>query len=284
MDNLILCSGCYAKTPFLVEEECIHLYSIEELCYYMIKNAWLLEPEFISEELLVWIGEELQLPQLSAALKKAAPQKNAGQKDGLLKFIELLIRETGYYEEDKIEWVRKILQSHSNMSAQEKKKSRADSYLRNQRYSMAADEYENLLQETDERQPRLRAKLFHNLGVCAAKQFRYEKAAEFFKQAYDMYANTESYVQYLTALKLSIGDQEYLSFLSGNPESYEDSLEVESRMRNVKQDWEGVLRATPLGELEKERENGSNVYMMLEKMTENCKDEYRNSTYRSSQV
>lgn len=276
MEQLILCSGKYADTPFFLEEECIHLYSIEELCYYMVKNAWLLEPEFVSEALLKWIAEELKLPQLAADLGAAF-----GKKKDLPGFMEVLIRQTDYYEEDKLEWIQRILQNHSSMTTQEKKKCRADSYLKNKRFLMAADEYEMLLRETDETQSKLRAKLYHNLGVCASSQFLYKRAAELFKQAYDTYANTESYVQYLSALKLSLSEKEYLSFLAGNPQSYEDSLEVENRIRCVRQEWENGDTKGGLSLWNREDEEGS-IYEVLLKRTEECKEEYRNITYRSS--
>ena len=34
MDNVILCNGKYAAVPYFLEEENLHIYSVEELCFY----------------------------------------------------------------------------------------------------------------------------------------------------------------------------------------------------------------------------------------------------------
>ena len=46
MSTVILCSGNYAKTPYYIAEEDLHLYSVEELCYYLYKNAFMLQEDF----------------------------------------------------------------------------------------------------------------------------------------------------------------------------------------------------------------------------------------------
>ena len=47
MNTVILCNGNYAKTPYYIEEEEVNLYSVEELCYYIYKNAFLLQDDFL---------------------------------------------------------------------------------------------------------------------------------------------------------------------------------------------------------------------------------------------
>ena len=118
------------------------------------------------------------------------------------------------------------------------KKIRADMYCKKQRYAKAAAEYEQLLKENGVNNAGFRAKLYHNLGVCAAGMFMYDRASECFEKAFREYPNTESYVQFLTAKKLDSSQTEYLAYLADHPESYEDSLEVENRLMRVEQAWE----------------------------------------------
>ena len=35
MENVILCNGRYAQNPYLLEEENLRIYSVEELCYFL---------------------------------------------------------------------------------------------------------------------------------------------------------------------------------------------------------------------------------------------------------
>ena len=47
MSNVIVCEGTLAKTPYFVSEDGINLYSIEELCYYLMTNAYLLDDSVV---------------------------------------------------------------------------------------------------------------------------------------------------------------------------------------------------------------------------------------------
>ena len=55
MENVILCSGKYAMVPFYMGDENVNIYSVEELCYYLYKNAFLIQEDLFSEELLNWM-------------------------------------------------------------------------------------------------------------------------------------------------------------------------------------------------------------------------------------
>lgn len=233
MDNVILCNGKYAAVPYFLEEENLHIYSVEELCFYLYKNAFLLQEDFFSEALLGWMDKELGLTEWVNQLKLLK-----GKEEELLRCMEYLFLKTGYYGEADVKHVRSVLKDSNHLSVAERKKLRADAYCKKQRYAKASAEYEQLLKETEADQVKFRAKLYHNLGVCAAGMFLYEQAAEYFEQAFHEYPNTESYVQFLTAKKLGCSQTEYLAYLAEHPESYEDSLEVENRLMRVEQAWE----------------------------------------------
>ena len=277
MNQVILCYGKYAKRPYYVAEECQSLYSIEELCYYIYHNAYLMEDSFLSVKLIQWIKEELELPELAEKISKFI-----GTKFAIEKAIMELMNEVGYYSKEEWEELITFLKGNNHLTIQEKRKLRADSLLHNQKYCMASDEYSSLLKEVDETQVKLLAKIYHNLGVCAANQFLFQKAAEFFKKAYDTYANTESYVQFLTALKMGSKPQEYLDYLSGHPESYEDSLEVERNMEMLKQGWEVGPSVRFFQKLWDEKGKGNLFYEEIDRLTELAKEEYRTNVFRSS--
>ena len=279
MNQVILCYGKYAKSPYYIGEECLNIFSVEELCYFICNNAYLLEDTFISEKLIQWIEKELNLTSLAERLAYVQ-----GKRDGFCESIVILLEEVGYYNKDEIQQIIKIIKEHNHLSIQEKRKARADGLLHNNKFSMAADEYGILLKETDETQVKLRAKVYHNLGVCFANQFLFKKASQYFKRAYDTYANTESYIQFLSSLKMGIEPSEYLTYLAEHKESYEDSLEVESKIESLKQQWRIQLMAKKVKDLREQKDKGNPYYNDIDSMAEKVKEEYRNIIFRNSNI
>ena len=46
-----------------------NIYSLEELCYFLYHNLYLVDSSVINENLCTWISEELDLPRLAAKLR-----------------------------------------------------------------------------------------------------------------------------------------------------------------------------------------------------------------------
>lgn len=269
MSTVILCSGNYAKTPYYIAEEDLHLYSVEELCYYLYKNAFMLQEDFFGDALLSWISQELGLSQWADALKE-----HRGKEDVLFHSIEYLFLMTGYFGREECEKVHRILQDGSRLSVQERKKLRADAYCKRQRYVMAIAEYEEILKTCSKEDVKLRARLYHNMGVCLAGMFVFDRAADCFKKAFHAYPNTESYVQLLAALKLGCSQTEYLSYLAEHPESYEDSLEVEARLKRMEQDWDNLAMPDVVDRLVEEEQ--VTHYEAVSRLLRQAKEEYTN--------
>ena len=64
MSGYILCQVKRAKNPYYISSISTNIYSIEELCYYLYHNIYLLDETIINEQLLVWMKEELHLRRL----------------------------------------------------------------------------------------------------------------------------------------------------------------------------------------------------------------------------
>ena len=58
MGKLILCEKPLAALPYYIENLSLNIYSAEELCYYIENNVYLLEQDFMDDELIEWIGKE----------------------------------------------------------------------------------------------------------------------------------------------------------------------------------------------------------------------------------
>ena len=69
MSGYILCQVRKAEKPFFIENISTNIYSIEELCYYLYHNLYLIDQTIMNEGLCSWIQEELELPKLAAKLR-----------------------------------------------------------------------------------------------------------------------------------------------------------------------------------------------------------------------
>jgi len=272
MSNVLLCLGTYATTPYFVSESCIHLYSIEELCFYVYNNAFLLDDSFVNEKLADWIENELELKKVADTIRTVI-----GKNGALGNLVRILNNEVSYYSEDEWSGLLEDIASNSRMSLDSRKKIRADGLLNSGRYVKAMEEYEGILFSMSDRDEQLTAGIYHNLGVCAAKLFLFDKAAVFFEKAYDTYANTESYQEMLWALKLSMAPTAYLDYLAEHKESYEDSLEVERSLEILRMTWGEQPPHKYLKELGMLRSEGGSYYDGLDRLTDEVKEQYRSS-------
>ncbi len=270
MSNVLLCSGKLATNPYFVKEACMHLYSIEELCYYVFNNAFLLDDSFVNEKLVKWITEELELERLGAVVRSVMDSDAP-----LANLARALNNDIGYYSEEEWSGLIEDIESNSRMSLDVRKKVRADGLLKAGRYGKALEEYENILCDMTDPDVKLVAGIYHNLGVCAAKMFLFDRAACYFEKAYENYANTESYREMLWALKLALESTEYLEFLSEHKESYEDSLEVERQMEVLRLSWGEQPAHKYFRELEQLKAEGGSYYDSLDRLTDDVKSNYR---------
>ena len=69
MSGYILCQTGRAEIPYFIENISMNIYSLEELCYYLDNNLYLIDQTILNEGLCSWIQEELKLPALAAKLR-----------------------------------------------------------------------------------------------------------------------------------------------------------------------------------------------------------------------
>ena len=275
MTNVILCQGAYSKTPYYLKDDCRNVYCIEELCYYLYHNAYLLDDSFVCDELGEWVEKSLMLEKTGKEIKRLC-----GRYGALSKLIQLLKNDIGFYSDKEWDVLLGNINENIDMSIEQRRKIRADGFLATKKYGLAMDEYEHILQTANIKEVTLRAKVFHNMGVCAANLFMFEKAAGYFERAYDTYANTESYVSMLASMKMYMRSEDYLSYLSSHKESYEDSLEVERKFDRLSDNWQHDPTYLFIKEMEDKKNRGSEFYKEMDALTEEVKSEYRDQVFR----
>lgn len=275
MGRVSLCMGRYAERPFFMEKAYINLYSVEELCYCLIKNVYLIGPELMEGGLTVWLAEECGLEELAKRLEELV------QKDcSLSEYVGEILQYTGYGKAE--DWKKSCdtLKQEADLTIYEKRKARADYLAEHKKYVPSIKNYDSLLEELPEEEKTLRAQVLHNKGVVCGRLFLFADAADSFRAAYECGGREEDYICYLAANRMRMEETEYVDFTAGLGERYELALEVEKLMEDAVKKFEGTQESRMLFTLKVCREEPSSVSYEeeLERIACGLKEHYRQIT------
>lgn len=194
MGELILCTKPSAQRPYYLESASLNVYSLEELCYYIKNNTFLLDAGFMDDRLCNWIERELQQKDTAKKLRDVKEQ------DGILsEFVGCLLAASSYCTFDEQQKIINTVQEMEHKSEFECGKIKADRYLENQNYVLGIYEYQKLLKTAEKEQPHIVGAVWHNLGTAYAKLFLFGQAAECYSKAYEQNNNPESLRECLMA-------------------------------------------------------------------------------------
>ena len=275
MGRVLLCIGKKALNPYQIDKLGIRVWSVEELCYCLHENAFLLDQEIVSRKLIEWLETECDLSELSKSLYPLAHQKGS-----LAPFVVKILEYVGYYEDEVLMQVSQTLQSGASLSDYEKKKKRGDFLVENKRYAKALQEYDWLLRELPANEADVRADVLHNKGVALSGLFLFEEASQIFLEAYKLKPEQDYFRDYLAAKRMLFDDKEYISFVAELPDAYDMSLQLEREVDGILEDWENGKELQALSELISLKEEGQNVlyYEEIDIRTQALKDRYREYT------
>lgn len=272
MGRVILCTGQIAKIPYHFEEPDINVFSIEELCYVLTRNAFLWDKECFSKELVEWIEKECGLLKLSKLLYSYLNKKGSSQA-----FVSEILRYVGLYDEDTIKQTEEAMKMGESLSVYEKRKKRVDSFVEKEKYETALSEYDKLLSILPPGEYTLRAGIWHNRGVALAGLFSFAQAAESFEKSYELVPDEETYLAFLAAKRMELSDANYITFAAGQEDKYHLSLELERRMEQAVSEYEADERKAYL-ERRKELRSGEEAgkyYAETEAVARHLKETYR---------
>ena len=278
MGRIYVCIGRYAGTPYTIKKAWVHVSCVEELCFYICNNAYLLEDDFFGPELVNWLEEECNLVEIARNLRSLVRQ---GAKLDVL--VRTLLTQVHYCKDSEIDEVEKLLLSSDKISPVDKCKVRADYFLKNQKYVLAQKLYEELKDKLlhdphPEQVVDQLAQVYHNLGVIYANLFMLNQAGEYFKLAFELDHKQSHMVAYLAACRIQMKDNEYLKHIATVPGAYEASAELEEMLKTTLQEWnvsEEKIRAGGFEHLRQES-NLKELDMAVLQQVSVYKDEYRN--------
>lgn len=231
MGGLLLC-GKRTTNPYYIKEAGINIYSIEELCYYLYNNTYMVGPEFFCEELTQFVSKELELPSLGQRLKQ-----RIDYKDTLDTMVMEVLTSVAYYSHEECKGIEETIKALGSKSKPERMKARADMLLDRRKYVSAANAYKDILNNHEEvYEGSFVANIWNNLGVVYAKQFLFADAVNCFKMACDI-DRKEEYFDNMVCSAIFSRDDGVLGDITaqyqisdGMLEQYMDAIESSRRM------------------------------------------------------
>ena len=109
MGSLILCDEKKAKQPYEIARIHKKIYTIEELCYYISNNLYLIDYTIVNKQLCEWLMEELDMDGLAKELR-ACIRKNGSVEQ----FVLLILRASSIYTEQELKKIEDIMKHLKN--------------------------------------------------------------------------------------------------------------------------------------------------------------------------
>lgn len=274
MGRLILCHEIYAKEPYLFKETKTKVYTIEELCYYIYNNIYIITEEVFDLELFMWLEQQLKMKELKEKLLQIQQTEHT-----LKDIVVVLLCNCDYYNEQEIRVLLEIIDKLEHLTMQERRKIKADNYLLSKQYGNALREYEIMLEEENARELTTEqyGDILHNIAVIHTQLNSYSEASIIFKEAYCRNQREETLIHYLMSLKMErkedLLEEEALHFGVKEEvlkEIHAQWISKQEEARYIK-DYEAIEKLTQL----KAEGLVSEYYENMDKLLNQWKKDYR---------
>ncbi len=274
MGKLIVTTGNYAKTGYLLKNSKQYIYSIEELCYCIMRNPELCDDYLYDEGLARYIREVLGLKERGALLADLI-ERDAPLKD----LITVVFCSCDYFTREEIE---EFLQEQSKVEHKDewvRTKNKADSYLIHENYRDAVMNYRLLLKEKDTFgiTSETLGDIYHNLAIALLHTDGFTEAADYFREAYERNNREESLKQYLLALRFSGDTAMYESALDIYQVSESVSKWLDAAYFQTELETQEISDFDDLNYIRHLLEKGkiNEFYVNVKRMAEQMKEQYR---------
>ncbi|QOV18968.1 hypothetical protein INP51_13455 [Blautia liquoris] len=202
----ILCQVPRAKNPYYIENISTNIYSIEELCYYMYHNIYLLDESIMNESLCLWIRDELGLEKLCQKLLSLT-----GDNMDVGEFILPIFKEINYLTYTEFKEISKKLKTLEEQPEGVRMKQKGDYLFSHEKYINAIRVYMQALQKTksDNLGVQYKGSIYNNMGCTYARLFQTAEAFECFEHAYDILHSGRALKSYLLSAYFNKGKELY---------------------------------------------------------------------------
>jgi tetratricopeptide (TPR) repeat protein len=275
MNNVCLCIGRCATTPYYLKLADIYIYSIEELCYFFMDKTYLVDDTIVSIELVEWLRSECGLVELADELEVYARKHMS-----VASFVSTILEKTQMYDENTVKRIDRVLKEQSNLTPVEKYKKQAEYLYQQGRFRQALSMYVELLDYIPNRDTASRALLYYNMASIYAMDFAYSKAADFYYESYVLKPDSNSRQAYILASKLYLTDYAYGAFKRENPEWNDDFEIVERVYSQTMEKWQQSKEKQMLDEISgmKEKADWVGYSERADNLIKKLKSDYKRQT------
>ena len=180
MSGLILCREKTVTHPYYVKELGIHLYTGEELSYFICNNILLIDEDFVDERLFDFL-EQLGETRLCERVRRLSEQA------GLYDILYLLLQELRYYTPAELFAFRRRLEELSEASAGARMKAKGDYLFECGQYYHAIRVYDQVMEAGGaSADSEFAAKIWYNKGCCNARLEIFDEAMYCMEKAYQL--------------------------------------------------------------------------------------------------
>lgn len=278
MSPVVLCLGKRAEIPYCVPVSGINIYSVEELCYFFGENAFWLDDSIVCRGLADWLEKQCALPELAEMLYPLCKGERSVEQ-----FVGTIVEYTGYFTGEEENKILSAVRDCAGRSVGERKKTRADYYLENNKYELAIKEYELLLKESrdDYRQNTdnipFYGDVYYGMGMAFAKMFLFRQADYYFQKAYEILNDEKVAFYMLAAKRLYMSEQDYICYIADYPEFFRVSQDLEEKLNESEKMWQVSEKKKQLEDLKECKDIGEAqlYYEEIERMTNRLKENFR---------
>lgn len=211
MGSLILCHKKKAKHPYEIARVHMHIYTIEELCYYFCNNLYLVDYTIINKQLCDWLEEELELYDLADELRTQLDQGAPMEQ-----FLLSVLSYASIYSPAEITKIYNVLEQLKNQNEVEREKYKADNLLKAGENASAILVYQSIVnKEWDESIGKeFYGQVYGCLGAAYGRMFLYKEAADMYEKGFNVCQDTEMLKAYLYCCYRYLPEAEYVKMLS----------------------------------------------------------------------
>ena len=224
MGSLILCHDRHATHPYEITRIHCRIFTIEELCYYLCNNLYLIDYTIMNEQLCTWLDEELGMTDLANALRDVLRLRGSVEK-----FVLTILKSSRIYREPEMIRIQNVLEHLKNQKDIERQKYKGDNLLESGEVEEAILVYQAILnQEKDESvDDKFYGKIYAGLGAAYGRLFLYQESARMYDRAYQICGDKVLLKPYLYASYKYMSMEEYHILIT----KQDEYMEVNAQMR-----------------------------------------------------
>ena len=232
MGSLILCHKKKAKHPYEVSRVHKRIYTMEELCYYLCNNLYLIDYTIMNEQLCRWIADELDLADLADKLLDLIRSNGSVEQ-----FVLCVLSESRIYTPGEMAHIQNVLEKLKNQKEVERQKFKADTLMESGELESAILVYMSIVngERDDSVDKRFYGRVYACLAGAYGRAFLYEEAARMYEKAYKICEDKRMLEGYLYASYRYLPADEYQKMVMGNEVLLEIDNKLAEKIAKVKE-------------------------------------------------